>query len=192
MSRKLRVFTLGYPYHVVQRGNNKIQIFLQKDDYFTFIDILLQGKKKYPVYIYGYCLMPNHFHLLVEPQTINSVSSLIQFLGAKYVRFFNNKYSRTGTLWEGRFKSVLVNTEQYLLTCLKYIEKNPVRANLVAKEEDYSWSSYRFHAFGQNNKILDQNFLYFDLGKTDEERQNRYKEFFQKSCSDDEISKIRP
>lgn len=178
MARRKRLFIPGIPTHVYQRGNNKIPIFFSEKDYSLFLNMLQEAKVKHPCLIYGYCLMPNHFHLLIEPEEKNNISLLMKFLGAKYVHYINKIHSRTGTLWEGRFKCSLVDREAYFLTCLRYIELNPIRAGLVKSLALYKWSSYRARALGEKSKVLDLSKWYFDLGNDSFERQNRYKEFF--------------
>lgn len=180
MARRPRLFIIDVPCHVVQRGNNKIPIFLKDEDYSFFLDILREAKTKHPCFIYSYCLMPNHFHLLIEPKKESSnISLLIKLLGAKYVHYVNRKYKRSGTLWEGRFKSSLIDRESYFLSCLRYIEMNPVRAGLVSTPELYRWSSYRVRALGEKSSILDLDPWYDSLGCNSLERQIKYCQFFQ-------------
>jgi len=179
MPRSPRLFITGVPYHVVQRGNNKVSIFLNDKDYLFFLEVLREAKNKHPCFIYSYCLMTNHFHLLIEPKERNdNVSLLIKLLGARYVRYINRNYNRSGTLWEGRFKSSLIDKEAYFLTCLYYIEMNPVRAGIVGSPGSYRWSSYRNRAFGEESPILDLDPWYNSLGLNPEERQTKYRQFF--------------
>ncbi|MBU0503557.1 MAG: transposase, partial [Candidatus Omnitrophica bacterium] len=191
MARRPRLFVSDVPYHVVQRGNNKIPIFLADQDYRIFLDTLQEAKTKHPCFIYSYCLMPNHFHLLIEPKEDNNVSLLIKLLGAKYVRYINKNYERSGTLWEGRFKCSLIDKELYFLTCLRYIEMNPVRAGIVNSPELYRWSSYRVRAVGERSFIVDMDHWYDNLGSNAEERQNKYRQFFQNSISDSALQLLR-
>ena len=179
MSRKPRLFVTGFPYHVIQRGNNKSPIFFSNNDYFFFLDVLQEAKIKHPCFVYGYCLMSNHFHLLIEPKEKNNVSLLMKLLGAKYVRYVNKAYNRTGTLWEGRFKCALIEEELYFLTCLCYIETNPVKAGVVDLPELYRWSSYRFRAYGEESPVLDLDAWYKGLGVTPQERQLHYRQLVQ-------------
>ncbi len=180
MARRPRLFVVDVPCHVVQRGNNRIPIFLTDGDYLFFLKVLREAKTKHPCLIYGYCLMPNHFHLLVEPKKEeNNVSLLIKLLGAKYVRYINKKYKRSGTLWEGRFKSSLIDKESYFLSCLRYIEMNPVRAGLGSSPELYRWSSYRVRAFGEKDPIVDLDSWYDSIGCNSGERQVKYRQFLQ-------------
>jgi putative transposase len=191
MARKPRLFVADIPYHVVQRGNNKSPVFFTDQDYLFFLDVLQEAKVKHPCSIYSYCLMTNHFHLLLEPKDKDNISLLIKLLGAKYVHYINKVYTRTGTLWEGRFKCSLIDKESYFLSCLRYIETNPVRAGIVNAPELYCWSSYRFRAFGEKNPILDFDPWYNSLGNDDEERQFIYRQFFQNLMPEPAIKVIR-
>jgi putative transposase len=192
MARKPRLFITGMPYHVIQRGNNKIPIFSKEEDYLFFLELIREAKVKYPCRLYSYCLMANHFHLLIEPvQEKENISLLIKLLGAKYVRYFNKKYKRSGTLWEGRFRGSLVDKEAYFLACFRYIEMNPVRANISRYPELYPWSSYRFRAFGEKSGILDLDPWYNSLGYNLEERQVRYRQLFQGLFPESTLKLIR-
>jgi len=192
MARRPRLFVADVPYHVVQRGNNKDPIFFEDDDRVFFLNTLLEAKIKYCCLVYSYCLMANHFHLLVEPKyDSNNVSLLIKFLGSKYVGYFNKKYKRSGTLWEGRFKCSLIDKELYFLTCLRYIEMNPLRASVVNDPAFYRWSSYRFRAFGEENPILDLDFWYYSLGSNPEERRLKYRQFFRGIMREPEWVQLR-
>lgn len=179
MARKPRIFVADIPYHIVQRGNNKTPIFFSDQDQLFFLDVLKEAKTKHPCFIYSYCLMPNHFHILISPKEKENASLLMKFLGAKYVRYVNKVYKRSGTLWEGRFKCSLIDEELYFLACLSYIELNPVRAGIVKVPELYRWSSYRFRAFGEKNSVLDLDPWYNSLGENPEKRQFNYRKFLQ-------------
>ena len=192
MARRPRLFVAGVPYHVVQRGNNRIPIFLTDGDYLFFLEVLREAKIKHPCLIYSYCLMTNHFHLLIEPKKEdNNVSLLMKLLGAKYVRYFNKNYKRSGTLWEGRFKCSLIDKESYFLACLHYIEMNPVRAGIVSSPECYRWSSCRVRALGERSPIVDLDPWYESLGSNPEERQIKYCQFFQSSIAESTLGLLR-
>jgi len=179
MARRPRLFVADIPYHIVQRGNNKNSIFLSHEDYAYFLEVLQEAKIKHPCFIYSYCLMTNHFHFLLRPEEKDNISWFVKLLGAKYVRYFNKTYKRTGTLWEGRFKSSLIDEELYFLACLHYIEMNPVRAGIVNSPELYRWSSYRVRAFGEKNPVVDLDPWYNSLAGNETGRQLKYREFFQ-------------
>lgn len=191
MARRPRLFVANVPYHVVQRGNNRNPIFFSEEDYFFFLNVLQEAKSKYPCLIYAYCLMTNHFHLLIQPKEKNNISLLMKLLGAKYVRYVNKYYKRTGTLWEGRFKCSLIDEELYFFTCLRYIEMNPLRAGISRLPELYRWSSYRFRAFGEKNSILDSDSGYNNLGSIAQERQLCYRESFQNLMPETTLRLIR-
>ena len=191
MPRSPRIFVPGVPCHVVQRGNNKNPIFFSKQDYYFFLEVLKEAKTKYPCLIYAYCLMANHFHLLIEPKQKDNVSLLMKLLGGKYVRYINKAYGRSGTLWEGRFKCSLIDEESYLSACLRYVEMNPVRAGIVSAPELYRWSSYRFRALGGQSKILDFDSFYNDLGSNLEERRLNYRSLFLNTFSESTCEAIR-
>lgn len=145
MPRSGRIVLPGFPHHVIQRGHNKQDIFLENGDYEYYLESLRNWRRQYDVKLYAYCLMTNHVHLLLEPQSPAGLAQLMKRVAGRQTRYFNSKYSRYGTLWEGRFKSSIVDTETYLLNCARYIELNPVRACLVEYPEKYTWSSYREH-----------------------------------------------
>ncbi len=148
MARLARVAPVGVPQHIIQRGNNRQVCFAGEEDMKAYLHWLKEMSKKYQVDIHAWVLMTNHVHLLCTPWKENAVSQMMQSLGRLYVRYFNHTYQRSGTLWEGRFKSCLVQSERYLLELYRYIELNPVRADMVDKPSDYSWSSYAINALG--------------------------------------------
>ncbi|MFA5075527.1 MAG: transposase [Candidatus Babeliales bacterium] len=174
MARKLRMLREGYVYHVTQRGNNKTNLFYSHVDYLIFLKYLLEAKKLYPCHIYGYCLMTNHYHLLLEALERNNISLLMKHLNGKYAMYINAKCKRTGTLFEGRFKAGLVQYDQYLCRCHRYIDINPVKAGIVQTPDQYPWSSYNFYANKEPNSILDYDLWYLSLGDTFEERRAHY------------------
>ena len=169
--------------HVIQRGNNRQACFFGDDDYRIYLDKLKEYSQKYQVAIHAYVLMTNHVHLLMTPSTEKGVSQLMQSLGRYYVRYVNQTYKRSGTLWEGRYKSTLVSDEQYFLTVSKYIELNPVRANMVAHPAEYPWSSYHHNACDKNNDLISFHDCYLALGKTEETRKTVYQSLFQQQLS---------
>lgn len=149
MARLPRICLPDIPQHVIQRGNNRQACFGSDEDYAAYAHWLEEYARKFRVAIHAWVFMTNHVHLLLTPETDEGVSRLMQTLGRKYVRYFNYTYKRSGTLWEGRFKSCVVEAENYLLLCQRYIELNPVRAGMVEAPGDYIWSSYRANGLGQ-------------------------------------------
>ena len=178
MARRARLLFAGVPQHIIQRGNNRQATFFAKVDYRSYLDWLLEAVKKYDCQIYAYVLMTNHVHLLASAQRPYDLSRMMQHLGRRFVRYVNHVYRRSGTLWEGRFKASLVDTETYFLRCCRYIECNPLRAQMVVHPGDYPWSSYRNHAFGVSDKLLSPHEQYERLGSTAEERHRTYRELF--------------
>jgi putative transposase len=181
----------GIPVHVIQRGNNRQTLFTSDKDIAAYANWLKQGASKYGVEIHGWVFMTNHVHLLVTPDSDDAVSKLLQFLGRLYVRYFNFAYARSGTLFEGRFKSSLIQQEHYFLACLRYIELNPVRAGMVVDPGDYHWSSYRTHGFGVPSSMLKPHWCYLGLGSSAPERQKRYRGLMSEVVDQDVIAKIR-
>lgn len=142
MPRKAREVLAGYPHHVILRGLNRQSIFLQSDDFQKFMDLVFQREQSTNLQIHAYVLMDNHVHLLVTPLDVQALSAFVKSFSQKYVQYFNFRYKRTGTLWEGRFKSYPIKDDAYALACQRYIELNPVKAKMVAHPRDYLWSSY--------------------------------------------------
>lgn len=183
MARLPRLTLPGYPHHVIQRGNNRQAIFSSTADYQTLLDLLDQNAKKFGVAIHAYVLMSNHFHLLVTPQTVEGLPQMMQAVGRRYVRYFNDTQQRSGTLWEGRYKSTLVQTERYLLACMVYIDLNPVRAGLANQAADYAWSSYRHYTGQRVDKLITPHALVWELGNTPFAREAAYAEWVQSGIS---------
>lgn len=191
MSRKPRFNLPGVPQHVVQRGNNREPCFYSVEDYHRYLRDLKEALDKNDCKLHAYVLMTNHVHLLMTPTTPFGVTHVMQDLGRKYVRYINHTYKRTGTLWEGRFKSSLIDSETYLLTCMRYIELNPVRANMVTHPGEYAWSSYGFNANGKINALLTPHPLYQAMAAEPSERQYSYREIFRVHMDDEQIHEIR-
>lgn len=191
MARLPRLNLPGYAQHVIQRGNNREACFYGEADYKTYLAFLKEAAIKHHVAIHAFVLMTNHVHLLLTPSDQQGVSRMMQSLGRKYVQYFNFTYGRTGTLWEGRYKSTLVDADNYLLTVYRYIELNPVRANMVRHASDYPWSSYQGNAAGMSIELLTQHPMYRQLGKTDEERQSAYLALFRGRMPERDVAAIR-
>lgn len=155
MPRGARIILKNVCYHIVNRGNQEQRIFFEDEDFEKYLQLLKHYKKKYAFKIFSYCPMPNHIHILLEPKQPNKLSKFMQGLTQTYTAWFNNKYKKVGRLWQGRFKSMVIQKDDYLLKCISYIEENPVRAGLVASPADYPWSSYRERVFGEKRGLLD-------------------------------------
>ena len=191
MARLPRFVIPGQPQHVILRGNNRTEIFCADADYLFYLDKLQSACNTHGCDIHAYVLMTNHVHLLVTPHEEQSLPKAMQMLGRYYVQYYNYSYQRTGTLWEGRYKATLIDSEAYLLTCMRYIELNPVRADMVKHPSDYPWSSYHCNALGQPNELVTPHQEYRRLGKTDEERQAAYRQLFKSHISEGMVSEIR-
>ena len=174
MARLPRLTLPGYPHHVIQRGNNRQPIFASVADYRYLLGLLHENAKKFNVAIHAYVLMGNHFHLLATPQADKGLPLLMQAVGRSYVRYFNDLQGRSGTLWEGRYRSTLIQTDRYLLACMAYIDLNPVRAGMVREAKDYPWSSHGHYIGQRDDKIVSPHSLFWALGNTPFAREAAY------------------
>ena len=190
MARLPRLSVPGYPHHVIQRGNNRQPIFATLGDRQLFLELLEQNAKKFAVHIHAYVLMGNHFHLLATPQAQDALPQMMQAVGRRYVRYYNDSQGRSGTLWEGRYKSTVIQTERYLLACMVYIDLNPVRAGLVAQARDYPWSSHGHYIGQRQDRLLTPHPLYWDLGNTPFAREVAYAEMVTAGVSVDTQSAL--
>jgi len=176
MFRRHRHFTDGITLHVTQRGNNRVQTFSDTSDFEWFLFSLRHAAHARGLHIHAYALMSNHFHLMVTPESVTSLPRTMQSLGRRYVRFFNTRHSRTGTLWEGRHRIARIYDERYWLASMRYIELNPVRAGLVKLPDEYDWSSYRSHAYGERDSLIEPHPVYEGLGATAARRQDAWRQ----------------
>ncbi|MES2999109.1 MAG: transposase [Pseudomonadota bacterium] len=183
MARLPRLTVPGYPHHIIQRGNNRQSIFAVTDDYETVLSMLEEHAKKAAVAVHAYVLMSNHLHLLATPETAEGIPQMMQSIGRRYVRYFNQRQGRTGTLWEGRYKSTLIQAERYLMACTAYIDLNPVRAGMVADPADYAWSSYRHYIGLREDKLVTPHPLYWEMGNTPFAREAAYAEMVRSGIS---------
>jgi putative transposase len=191
MARQPRFDIPGVPQHVIQRGNNRQPCFLNEQDYHFYLESLREAVRQTGCHVHAYVLMTNHVHLLVTPESVGAISQAMQRLGRRYVAYFNSAYGRTGTLWEGRFKACLVDSQAYLLTCYRYIELNPVRAAMVDSVEGYAWSSYPANACGAEDPLVTPHAEYLSLGPTVDTRRAAYRAMFREVIGDDRIREIR-
>jgi putative transposase len=190
MARKPRVDLGGFTYHITQRGNNRDACFFADDDYCFYRDCIKQSSDKYEIDVHAYVLMTNHVHLLVSTKQNGDLARFMQHIGRRYVRYVNYAYKRSGTLWEGRFKSSVVDVEHYLLACYRYIELNPVRAGMTDRPSEYPWSSARWHGFGLEDMIVSDHPIYDALGATKGERLRAYRELFRAQMDEDLIHEL--
>lgn len=179
------------PHHVVHRGHNRQVIFAEIEDYAYYLSCLRLAKKLYPCRVYAYVLMTNHVHLLLSPPGMKDLSQLMKRVAGRFTRYMNRKYHRRGTLWEGRFRSAVVEGERYLLAASRYVELNPVRARMVEHPKEYPWSSYGAHAGGEVGDLLDFDPLYESMGNNVSERARAYEAWVKESIPEGEWEDIR-
>jgi putative transposase len=174
MARLPRLTVPGYPHHIIQRGNNRQPIVAASADYEILLTLLDEHARKAGVAIHAYVLMSNHFHLLATPDTAAGIPQMMQSVGRRYVRHFNRAHGRTGTLWEGRYRSTLIQAERYLLACMAYIDLNPVRAGIAEAAGDYPWSSYSHSVGRRSDRLITPHPIYWELGNTPFAREAAY------------------
>ena len=190
MPRRARLAIPGVPLHLIQRGNNRQACFFADEDYRFYLDWLTEYTAKTNCRIHAYVLMTNHVHLLVSADRVEAPGAMMKALGQRYVQYVNRVYRRSGTLWEGRFRSCPIQEEAYLLACQRYIELNPVRAVMVEHPADYRWSSYRANAQGEEDRLVSPHPLYLALGDA-ERRQANYRELFRYELEPGLVDQIR-
>ena len=191
MPRQARIIILNFPYHILNRGNNKEIVFFDDEDFRFFLRQVKKYKEKFGVKIYHYCAMPNHYHFLAEPQTGESLPKFMHALELVYAQYIQRKYDKVGHIWQGRYKNPIIEKEDYLAQCGYYIEDNPRRAKLVKNLKDWPWSSYQFYAFGKPDPIIDVDPEYLKLGATHEERQANYRKFIMGAEDEKWLKNIR-
>lgn len=177
MARLPRLILPGQPHHVILRGNNRQAIFFSDLDRQQLLAVLAEAAAQYRVAIHAYVLMDNHLHLLLTPAAADDLSRMMQSLGRRYVGWFNARHRRSGTLWEGRFRTGLIEGERHLLACMRYIELNPVRAGLCVEPAQWPWSSAAHHLGLARSGLITEHEMYWSLGNTPFEREHAYREF---------------
>jgi putative transposase len=183
VARLARLTLADQPHHVIQRGNNRQAIFVDRTDQELMLTLFGENAARFGVALHAYVLMSNHFHLLATPSTAEGLPRFMQAIGRRYVRHFNDRHGRSGTLWEGRYKSTLIQTDRYLLACMVYIDLNPVRAGMVAEARDYPWSSHAHYAGLRHDRLLTPHPLYWELGNTPFAREAAYAELVRAGVS---------
>ena len=191
MPRRARLSLPNTPLHIIQRGNNRQACFFADEDYRFYLDWLAEHADKTGCRVHAYVLMTNHVHLLISADRGEAPGALMKALGQRYVQYVNRSYQRSGTLWEGRFRSCLTQDETYLLACQRYIELNPVRAGMVLHPAEYRWSSYRANAQGEADALVKPHSLYAALGLDDASRQAAYRELFRYELDPGLVDEIR-
>ena len=191
MPRRPRIHLPGIPQHVIQRGVDRQPVFFSDEDCQFYLDWLGEYLQKRHIELHAYCLMTNHVHLLLSSPSTDALGGLMQDLGRRYVQYINRTYRRSGGLWQGRYKASFVQSERYLLSCMRYVELNPVRADMVVAPGDYRWSSYRANALGGSDSLVTPHTEYFALGATPEARQETYRHLFVTEVDDPAWNLIR-
>lgn len=191
MPRRARLVLPGVPLHIIQRGNNRRACFFSDPDRSYFLDRMFESARVSGCDVHAYVLMTNHFHLLVTPWASDAAGQMMKGLGQRYVQYVNRTYRRSGTLWEGRFRSCLTGEEDYVLACYRYIELNPVRARMVSEPALYRWSSYRANAQGEHNPGLVSHPIYTRMGPCAAERQANYRRLVDSDLTPELIEEIR-
>lgn len=191
MPRKPRFFLPGIPGHIVQRGHSREPVFFENSDYKAYLTWLMEAAMRYDCEIHAYVLMTNHVHILATPNDRCGISRMMQYVGRRYVPYINHTYGTSGSIWEGRYKASLIQDEKYLLTCMRYIELNPVRANMVKTPEKYRWCSYGFNALGKDDLLITPHKLYLSLSKNDNTRLDAYRALFKSHMDEENINDIR-
>lgn len=191
MPRRARLVIPGIPLHIIQRGNNRSVCFYTGVDYQRYLETFAVQADKYGCRIHAYCLMTNHAHLLVTPARTDSAALMMKHLGQRYVQYINRNYRRSGTLWEGRFRSCLAQDDRYVLACYRYIELNPVRAGMVAHPGEYRWSSFSANGQGMHNPLISPHPEYSALARSNDERCRRYRALFRSHMEAALIDEIR-
>lgn len=189
MGRSPRIQAPNILFHVINRGNGKNKIFFTNSDYIEYRDTMKFYKEKFAVKLYHYVLMSNHIHFLIEPLEENALSAFMQGLTITHTKRFHVRHSTVGHIWQGRFKSIPIETDAYFLQCGRYIELNPVRANISDHPSLYPWSSYHYYSKGTPDPLLDTYPFYEELGSTSIERQKRYSAFIEEEMPSIESKK---
>ena len=190
MGHPRRIYEPGISLHVIRRGNNRCSIFADDRDRETLLRVL-QAATSHGVSVHGFVFMTTHYHLVVTPHRDLALSQMMKSVGEEYVRYYNSRYDRIGTLWTGRYRAIPLMDETYWLTCLRYVEQNPWRARMVSAPEAYPWSSCRAHALGEASDWLVAHPLYLRLGRTPEERQAAYRAICEVALTEAELAAQR-
>ena len=183
MARQPRLIIPLQPHHVIQRGAGRGAVFLDAEDHQMFLRYLKDAAQQFKVALHAYVLMNNHVHLLASPSDLTGLARMMQWIGRYYVPYFNRKYDRSGTLWQGRYKAAVIDAERYFLVCSRYIELNPVRAGIVGTAAEYPWSSYRHHVGATRDPLITEHSLYWSLGNTPFAREAAYQSLIDQTLS---------
>ena len=191
MPRRARLSVAGIPWHIIQRGNNRAVCFSAEEDYRRYLDDLAEQARRFGCTVHAYALMTNHVHLLLTPENTDSAGQMMKHLGQRYVQYVNRVYKRSGTLWDGRFRSCLTQSEGYVLACYRYIELNPVRSGMVRHPRDYRWSSFHANGDGRRDALVTPHDQYLKLARGDAGRREAYRALFNADLDPEVIERIR-
>jgi putative transposase len=191
MARPPRIQIADLTQHVINRGNNRGDIFRAEQDYLFFLRALRDASVRHRLDVHAYTLMTNHFHIVATPREATGLSDAMHLVGTRYVGYFNRRYARTGRLFEGPFKSSVIDTETYWFTCMRYVELNPVRAGLVSDPAAYRWSSYHSNALGVGDRLTTPHSLYVSLGESTASRQQSWRELCREAIPEEDLFEIR-
>jgi putative transposase len=191
MGRLPRAIDDGLVYHALNRGNNRADVFAEESDYVAFLQALGQTQCRFPFKLFGYCLMTNHFHLLLQPGQGQSISRILQSLTVAHTWRFHESHQSSGHVWQGRFKSPVIQHDEHLLVVLRYIEANPLRAAIVSGAGDYQWSSYQFHGLGGTDALLSPFPEWERLGRTESDRRRRWRAKVRAAQKEEELQAVR-
>jgi len=191
MPRTARIILTGYPHHILQRGHNRQTVFASDEDYLYYLDNLKEWKEKLGCKVYAYCLMTNHVHLVIDPgDDERNLALLMKRVAGRQTRYVNKLEQRSGSLWEGRYKSSPINTNEYLLACCRYVELNPVRAGMVVDPLAYRWSSYGSKVGVHRQAWLDDDPCYLALADSPDQRAERYAAWVMETTPAEELEQI--
>lgn len=188
MARLPRLVVPNQPHHLIQSGIDRQAIFRAPEDYSAFLGWLREAARQFKVAIHAYVLMPNHLHLLASPADATGLGRMMQWVGRHYVPYFNTKYQRVGTLWQGRYRATVIDAEKYFLPCSRYIELNPVRSGLADAPSEYPWSSFAHHTGARSDPLITDHLIYWGLGNTPFEREAAYQKIMEHSPADEEVN----
>jgi putative transposase len=191
MGRLSRTIDDSLVYHALNRGNNRADVYSDDADRLAFLDALAKTRERYPFRLFGYCLMTNHFHLLLRPEAGQSISRILQSLTVAHTWRYHKRHRTSGHVWQGRFKSPVIQDDMHMLVVLRYIEANPLRAKMIEDPADYQWSSYHCHALGQEDALLSPFPEWEELGRTEADRRRRWRAKVRAGQTEDELMTIR-
>jgi putative transposase len=181
----------GLVYHALNRGNNRDKVFFKPGDFRFFLRALQQTKERYPFRLFGYCLMSNHFHLILEPAAGQNISRILQSLTVAHTWYYHKQRDCSGHVWQGRFKSATIQADEHLLTVMRYVESNPLRAEMVSDLAVYPWSSYVVHGLGKRSELVDEAPVWTGLARTEESRQSYWRKWLHKPLTAKELTALR-